>query len=149
MNYGRVIKTCKPDSFESRNSLKLSLKNILGLRSNFVDCESFLESNSPDILALSETNPNDLIDSCSFSVTVYLPLIRKDSCTHMDGLAVYVKEGLPFTWDLSVEKSADSYLCFRLALLHSLSYFFFLFRSPSSSLCTGFGSVSSNIDEVL
>ena len=67
----------------------------------------------------------------------------------MHGLAVYVKEGLPFARDLSLVKSADSYLCFRLALLHSVSYFFLLNRSPSSSLCTVFDSVSSNIDEVL
>ena len=67
----------------------------------------------------------------------------------MHGLAVYVKEGLPFAWDLSLENSSDSYLCFRLALLHSVSYFFFLYRSPSSALCTVFDSVSSNIDEVL
>ena len=33
--------------------------------------------------------------------------------------------GLPFARDLSLENSADSYLCFRLALLHSVSYFFF------------------------
>ena len=30
-----------------------------------------------------------------------------------------------------------------------MSYFFFLYRSPSSSLCTAFDSISSNIDEVL
>ena len=60
----------------------------------------------------------------------------------------YVKEGLPFARDVSPEKSADSYLCFRLALLHSVSYLFFLYRSPSA-LCTVFDSISSNIDEVL
>ena len=64
----------------------------------------------------------------------------------MHGLAVYVKEGLPFAWDLSLENSTDSYLCFQLALLHSV---FFHYRSPSSSLCTVFDSISSNIDEVL
>ena len=79
----------------------------------------------------------------------YLPLIRKDSITHMHGLAVYVKEGLPFPQDLSLENSADSYLCFRLVLLHSAFYFFFLFQSPSSLLCTVFDSISSDIDEVL
>ena len=42
----------------------------------------------------------------------YLPLIQKDSSTHMHGLAVYVKEGLPFAWDLSLENSADFYICF-------------------------------------
>ena len=67
----------------------------------------------------------------------------------MHGFAVYVKEGLPFARDLSLENSADSYLCFRLALLHSLSYFFFLYQSPSSSLFMVFDSISSNIDEVL
>ena len=126
-------KACKPDNFESHNSLKLSFRNIRGLRSNFVDCESFLESNSPDILALCETNLDDSIDSGNFSVRGYLPLIRKDSSTHMHDLAVYVKEGLPFARDLSLENSADSYLCFRLALLHSVSYFFFFYPSPSSS----------------
>ena len=144
-----LSKACKPDNFESHNSLKLSFMNIRGLCSNFVDCESFIESNSPDILALCETNLDDSIDSGNFSVRGYLPLIQKDSSTHMHGLAVYVKEGLPFAQDLSLENSADSYLYFRLALLHSVSYFFFLYRSPSSSLCTVFDSISSNIDEVL
>ena len=140
---------CKPDNFESYNSLKLSFTNIPSLRSNFVDCKSFLGSNSPHILALCETNLGDSIDSRNLSVRGYLPLIQKHSSTHMHGLAVYVKEGLPFARDLSLENSADSYLCFWLALLHSVCYFFFHYRSPSSALCTVFNSISSNIDEVL
>ena len=144
-----LSKTCKPDNFESHNLLKLFFTNIWGFRLSFVDCESFLESNSPDIIALCETNLDGSIDFGNFFVRGYLPLIWKDSSTHMHGLTVYVKEGLPFARDLSLENSADSYLCFRLALLHSVSYFFFLYQSPSSSLCTVFDSVSSNIDEVL
>ena len=65
------------------------------------------------------------------------------------GLAVYVKEGLPFDWDLSLDNSADSCLCFWLALLHSVSYFFFFYWSFFLSLCTVFDSISSTIDEVL
>ena len=95
-----LSKTCKPDNFESHNSLKLSFTNIRGLCSNFVDCESFLESNSPDILTLCETNLDDSTDSGNFSERGYLPLIRKDFSTYMHGLAVYVKEGLPFARDL-------------------------------------------------
>ena len=76
-------------------------------------------------------------------------LIHKDSSTHMHGLTVYVKEGLPFAQDLSLENSADSYLCFWLALLHLVSHFFFFYQPPSSSLCMIFYSTSSNIDEVL
>ena len=119
-----LSKACKLDNFESHNSLKLSFMNVRGLRSNFVDCESFLESNSSDILAMCETNVDDSIDSRNFFVIGYLSLIRKDSSTHMHGLAVHVKEGLSFAQDLPIENSADSYLCSRLALLQSVSSFF-------------------------
>ena len=122
-----LSKACKPDNFESHNSLKFSFTNIRSSCSNFVDCKSFLESNSLG----------------------YLPLIGKDSSTQMHGLAVYMKKGLPFARDLSLENSAAYYLYFRFALLHSASYLFFLYRSPFSSLCTVFYSISSNIDEVL
>ena len=92
---------------------------------------------------------NDSIDSGNLSVSGYLPIIRKDSVTHMHDLAVYMKEGFLFARDLSPENSADSYLCFRLALLHSFSYFFFLYRLPSLSLCKVFDSASSSLHEVL
>ena len=117
-----LSKACKSDNFEWHNSLKLSIMNIWRLPSNFVSCDS--------------------INSGNFSVRDYFPLIRKDSSTHMHGLAVYKQ-------DLVLRNSADSYLCFRLALLHSVSYFFFLYRSPCLSLCTVFDSISSNMDEVL
>ena len=55
-------------------------------------------SNSPDILALFETNLDDSVDSGNFSVRGYHPLIRKDSITHIHG---HVKGGFPFTRDLS------------------------------------------------
>ena len=119
------------------------------LRPSFEFCESFLESDSPEILALYETNLDDLIDCGNFFVRGYLPLMRKDSSTHTRGLAVYIKEVLPFPHNLSLENSADFYLCFRLALLYSASYFFFLCRSPSLSFFMVFYSISSSIDEVL
>ena len=103
-------KTRKSDNFELHNSQNGSFMNVWGLRSIFFDSESFLESNSPDILVLCETNLDRLIDSGNFSVRGYLPLIQKDSSTHMHGLTVYVKEGLPFARDLSLEISADSYV---------------------------------------
>ena len=71
-------------------------------------------------------------------------------------ILLLIQEVWQFMWGkrfiytvLSSENSVDSFLCFRLALLHSVSYFFFLYRSPSSSLCKVFDSISSNIDEVL
>ena len=109
MNYEKELsKGCKPDNFEPYNSLKLSFMNIRGLPSNFAECESFLQSNSPDILPVCEKNLDDSTDSGNFSVRGYLPLIRKDSITHIHCLAVYVKEGLRFAWDLFLEISANS-----------------------------------------
>ena len=70
-----LSKACKPDNFESHNSLKLRFTIIPGLCLNFADCKSFLESNSPDILDQCETNLDDSIDSGNFSVRVYFPLI--------------------------------------------------------------------------
>ena len=119
-----LSKACKPDNFKFHNSLKLNFVIIRVLRSNFVDCEYFLESNSnSNILVLRDTKLDDSIDSGNFSMRGYLPLIWEDSSTHMHGLAVYVKEGLPFAWDLSQEHSPDSYLCFWLDLLQSVAYF--------------------------
>ena len=90
-----LSKVPKADNFKSHNSFKFFFTSIRRLCLNFVDCESFLKPNAPDILALS-------IDSGNFSVRVYLPLTRKDSITHMHGHAIYLKEGLPFTQSLSL-----------------------------------------------
>ena len=87
-------KACKPDNSESHNSLKLILFKAFVQILLIVNLS--LNQNSPDILALCETNLDDSIDSGNFSVTGYLPLIQKDSSTHMDGLANYVKEGFLF-----------------------------------------------------
>ena len=47
-----LSKGYRPDNFESHISLKLSFTNIQGLCLNFIDCESFLKSNSSDIVPL-------------------------------------------------------------------------------------------------
>ena len=67
-----LSRACKPDDFESHNSVKLSFTNIWGLYLNFVDCKSFLEPNSPDILALFGKNLDHSIDPVNFSVRGYL-----------------------------------------------------------------------------
>ena len=66
---------------------------------------------------------DNLIVSGNFSVRGYLLLVQRDF-TYMHGLVVYLKEGLLFAWDLPLENSVDSNLCFQLTLLRSMSYFF-------------------------
>ena len=62
----------------------------------------------------------------------------------MYGLAVYMKEGLPFARNLYLENSEVSYLRFRLALLYLVSEVFFLYQSTSPFLYTVFDTISSN-----
>ena len=108
-------------------SVKHSFMNIRGLHSSFVDCKSFLESNSPDIIALCEKNLDDSVDSGTFSVRGYLHLIQRESSTHMHVFAIYVKEGLPFAEDLSLE---------------IVCRFLLMFSTGSISLClTSFSSI--------
>ena len=103
--------------------------NIQGnLRSKFVDCKSFLESNSLDILAPCETKQDNSIDSGNFYVRGYLPLILKDSSTHVHGLAVYVKEGLTF---------ARTYLQKTLQILNYVFDWIYF-----SQCCTSFSSIN-------
>ena len=129
-----LSKACKPDNFELHNSLKLTFTNIQGLHSNFAYCESFLESNSPDILALCETNLDGSIDSGNFSVRGYLLLIRKGfyySCAWSRSL----REGrTSFCTGLTPRKLCRFLLMFQTAftslsvlLLSPLSISFFIF----------------------
>ena len=101
-----LSKKRKADSFKSHNSFKLIFTSIRSLCLNFVDCESFLKLNSPDILALYETNLDKSIDSGNFSLRGYFSLTRKDSITHMHG-----HEGrTSFYTELISENSEDNYL---------------------------------------
>ena len=100
----------------------------------------FLEWNSPDILALSEINLDDSIDSGNFPVTVYLRLVRKDSITHMHLLTLYVKEELCFHGGLisgklcrfllmlsTVFTSLSFLLLFPLSITFCIFFTFFIF----------------------
>ena len=58
-----------PYGIENQTILHHTILYICGLLSNFADCESFLESKAPDILAICETSLDDLIDSGNLSVS--------------------------------------------------------------------------------
>ena len=100
------------------------------------------------ILALCKANLDGSFDSSNFPVTGYLPLIREDSVTYMYGLAVYVKEGLPFVWDLSPKNL--------WIFTYAFDWLYFIqwltsFSSIDHFLChyAVFCSLSSNIDQFL
>ena len=110
----------EPDDFELHNFKNLAYY-YSSLRSNFVR------------MWIS-------IDFGNLSLRGYLPLIRKESV----GWSCCLRQGgLPFARNLSLESFSNSYLCFWLSLLHSVSYLFFINWSPSLSLCTVFDVISS------
>ena len=74
-----LSKGCNPDNFEPYNSLKLYESSMPSFQF-FVECELFLESNSPDFLALCETNLDDSNGSGNFSVTGLSSFKPKRSC---------------------------------------------------------------------
>ena len=115
------------DKFQSQNSLKLSFTSIQCPCWSFVTCAYVFQSNSSDIVALCETKGDDWNESSKFSVRAYLPLIWKDSATHINGFVFYMKEGLPFSGDVPLENWVDPEFCFQLALLNLVSNFFFLY----------------------
>ena len=123
-----LSKAHKLENFKTDISLKLGFTHIQGLSVSFVGCECLLD-----------TNLDDSSDSGNFSLRGYLPLIQKDSVIHRHGLAVYVKEWFPFTWEFSKTiriliflTCSDSFGVFLLFPI--LMIFFFLVH------------VSSNID---
>ena len=143
-----LSKGFKPGNFEWHNSLKVSFTNIWGLPSNFVDCKSFLESNSPDIIAHCETNLDDSIDSGDLSVKVYFLLIQKDSTN-------------PYAWFCCLCEGSTSFhagiisgkLCRFLLLLStgftSLSVLPLFYLLITLIFMQFFDSISSNIDQIL
>ena len=80
-----LLSVHEADNFESHNSLKLNFTNVRGFRSNYIGCESFLESNSLDILALGKANLEESIDFSNSSVMGYLSLNWKDAVNHVHG----------------------------------------------------------------
>ena len=96
----------KPDNFEPHNPPKLSFTNMRHSFQFFLNVN--LSLNLSFLLCERQTWMTQLI--LAISLSGYLPLIQKDSITHVHGLAVYVKERLPFP--LSLGNSLDSYLCF-------------------------------------
>ena len=110
----------------------------------FVECESSLESNSPEILALCETNFDDSTHSGNFSVQFPFNLKR---FYYSYTWSCIVREGRTSFCSGLISRKLCEFLCFWLALFHSVSCFIFPYRSPSS-LCTVFDAISSNIDEI-
>ena len=132
----------KSDKSKSPPPHTVCYTNVRGLRGNFTDLEAFMHKNKPDIFALCETNLHDNTQDCLAtcqSIARTLGICMVSVC--MPRAIFQLLANL-------LEEDNESYMCFRLALLHSTTYIFFLYRLPSSS-CSVVEAVSSNIDKAL
>ena len=91
-----ISKGCKAENCKSHNSLKPSFANIKSFVGILLNVNLSLNQTLLTFLLYVRQTYMIQIDSGNFSVKGNLPLNWKDSTTHMYGLAVHVKEGLPF-----------------------------------------------------
>ena len=70
-----LSKACKPDNFKLHSSLKRNFMIIRVVRIFLILNISLNQTQTPDILALCDTNLGVSIDSGNFSMRGYLPLI--------------------------------------------------------------------------
>ena len=135
----------------ANTSFNIAYTNIRGLRSKFHQVESFLSNrNSPDMFCLCETNLDPSFPDTDFNIPGYSTLITKHDTLgrHMHGLGVYIKQGIPCARDKTYEDPSLSFMCFRMALLHSTSFIIFLYR-PCQGGSVIFDNISGKIDEIL
>ena len=108
-----LLKLFKPVYLQfSLSSLKLSYTNTRGFHSNFLYCESDVEANPTNILALFETNLQDIISFNSYSIKGYLSLVCENSSSYMHCLIVFFQRGHPLAWEFPLATSDESDLCF-------------------------------------
>ena len=143
-----LSKGCKPDNFNFDKSLKLNSANIQGLRSNFVECEFFLKLSWHCCSMWDKLGWLKWFWQFFCKGIGYLPLIWKDSYFSYAWSCSLCERWTSFCTGL-ISRKLCGFLCFQLALLHSVSYFFFLYWSLSLLLCLVFDSISSNVDEIL
>ena len=134
----RLFASCPPLSFlwswtkyQTRyfwmTQLKLSFTNIMPFCLNFLDCESFLESISPDILALCETDlvcETNYVSQLILAMTLWwLPSFNLKE-NYLPLICSLCERGVSFFMELIFEKLYE-FVCFWLDLLYSVSNFFF------------------------
>ena len=129
-----------------RTNLTLSFSNIRGLRSNFTELTQFLNTESPDLLAVSETRLASDIQSSEVTPDGYvLHRLDKAPC---HGLALFAKPSLPLVRLSEYEDSRFEFLPFIAHLEKSTLLLFFLYRSPSAT-SEVFDVISDKIDSLL
>ena len=129
-----------------RKHLQFSFSNIRGLRTNLSEVFQFLQVESPDLFAVSETRLVSDIQSSEVTPDGYvLHRLDKAPC---HGLALFAKPGLPLVRLTEYEDHRFEFLPFVAHFEKSTMLLFFLYRSPSTDSVV-LDVVSDKIDSLL
>ena len=128
----------------------VSFSNIRGLRCNFPEVESHLQETNPDLMFFSESGLNPSLSTEEFNIPGFSAMTTKHDPQnrHGHGLCAYIKDGFPCGRDISQEDPDLPYMCFRVALVHSTSFIFALYR-PQSDGVTVLERIGDKIDGIL
>ena len=126
----------------------ISYTNIRGLRRNMPEVAAHLMEIKPDFMAISETG--SCIPREEFQIQGYSDLISKADPLnrHGHGLGVYIKDGIPCGRVTAYEDPDLPFMCFRVALVHSTSFIFTLYR-PQKDGSILFDRIAEKIDSIM
>ena len=126
----------------------ISYTNIRGLRRNLPEVAAHLMEIKPDFMAISETG--SCIPREEFQIQGYSDLISKADPLnrHGHGLGVYIKDGIPCGRVTAYEDPDLPFMCFRVALVHSTSFIFTLYR-PQKDGSILFDRIAEKIDSIM
>ena len=153
----KQTKNINPKPSSTRKSTKklnvspyftISYTNIRGLRRNMPEVAAHLMEIKPDFMAISETG--SCIPREEFQIQGYSDLISKADPLnrHGHGLGVYIKDGIPCGRVTAYEDPDLPFMCIRVALVHSTSFIFTLYR-PQHDGSILFDRIAEKIDSIM
>ena len=131
----RTTSKAKSDTSKTSKPLRIALTNIRDLRTNFCDLKTFLFQAFLDVLAISETHLTKMQRMKIFLFQdTYLSKEKTPLTASMDSLFIsnpLYQSLTSMNWNFQIIPS-----CAFLSLLHSTSYLFVFYRSPSNQDCS-------------
>lgn len=135
----------------SNRKFRINFCNICGLKANINEIFSHLQFESPQILALSETQVFNDVDSSQFNCQGYNFIY---SFFPHRGVGIYIRSDVPFTRHSELEYFSEarfSFIWISFRVRKSIIYFCFLYRSSELShelTADYFDRLSSSIDSI-
>ena len=114
-----------------KKSCRVLYSNIRGLRSNLRDLQA--HASSFDLLFLSETLVSDNKHSAEFLIPGFSEphLLYRRNIPNAQGMAVYIRSGMPIYRQNKLECKCHEILCFKIYSKFNNIYVFACYRNPS------------------